>query len=134
MKNSCGHSLKNQKLLQSNVFSCIACSKRKVDNKTITRKNRNESISYLEQIQGDIYGLMHPSCESFGYFMVLIDASTKWSHICLLSTRNHAFAKLITHLRAHFLDYPIKKICIDNVGELTSHVFHEYCISIGIEV
>ena len=66
--------------------------------------------------------------------MVLIDASTRWSHICLLSTRNQVFAKLLVQLRAHFPDYLIKKFCFDNTGEITSHVFHEYCISIGIKV
>ena len=69
--------------------------------------------------------------------MVLIDASTRWSHICLLSTRNQAFAKLLAQLiklRAHFPDYPIKKIRLDNAGEFTSHAFNEYCMSIGIEV
>jgi len=24
-------------------------------------------------------------------------------------------------------------MCFDNIGEITSHVFHEYCISIGME-
>jgi len=67
----------------------------KVDNKTIIRKNRNESISFSEQIQDDICGPIHPPCGSFIYFMVLIDASTRWSHICLLSTHNQVFAKLL---------------------------------------
>jgi len=66
--------------------------------------------------------------------MVLIDASTRWSHISLLSTRNQVFAKLLVQLRVDFLDYQIKKTCFDNIGEITSHAFHEYCISIGIEV
>jgi len=66
--------------------------------------------------------------------MVLIDATTRWSHICLLSTRNQVFAKLLVQLRAHFTDYSIKKICFDNTGEITSHAFHEYCISIRIKV
>ena len=68
------------------------------------------------------------------YFIVLIDASTRWSHICLLSTRNQVFAKSLVQLRVHLPDYPIKKICFDNTSEITSHAFHEYCISIGIEV
>ena len=78
-------------------------------------KNRNESISFLERIQGDICGPIHPPCGSFRYFMVLIIASTRWSHICLLSTRNKAFAKLLAQLiklTAHFPDYPIKKILL----------------------
>jgi len=69
--------------------------------------------------------------------MVLIDVSTRWSHICLLSTRNQAFVKLLAQLiklRAHFPDYPIKKIHLDNAAEFTSHAFNEYCMSIGIEI
>jgi len=66
------------------------------------------------------------------HFMVLIDSSTKWSHICLLLARNQVFAKLLVQLRAHFPNYPINFFY--NTGEITSHAFHEYCISIGIEV
>ena len=69
--------------------------------------------------------------------MVLIDALTKWSHVCLLSTRNIAFARLlaqIIRLQAQFPNYPIKKIHLDNAGEFTSHAFNDYCMSIGINV
>ena len=137
-KKSYGHPLKNQKFLQSNDFSCIACSQRKVDNETINRKIRNESISFLDKkIQCDICGPIHPLCWSFRYFIVLIDASTRWSHIFLLSTCNHIFTKLLAQLiklKTHYPDYLIKKIRLDNAGEFKSHIFHEYCISIGIEV
>jgi len=61
----------------------------------ITIKIRNESISFLKRIQGDIYGLIHPSCGSFRYLMVLIDTSNRWLHICLLSTSNKTFSKLL---------------------------------------
>ena len=69
--------------------------------------------------------------------MVLIDVSSKWSHICLLSSRNIAFARLISQiirLRAQFLDYPIKKIRLDNAGEFTSQTFDSFCTSIRIDV
>ena len=69
--------------------------------------------------------------------MVLIDASSKWSHVCLLSTRNMAFAKLlaaIIKLRAQFPDHTIKKIRLDNAGEFTSQTFDDYCMSVGIDV
>ena len=69
--------------------------------------------------------------------MVLIDASTRLSHVCLLSTRNVAFARLlaqIIRLRAQFHDYPIRKICLDNTNEFTSQTFNDYCMSIGIDV
>ena len=69
--------------------------------------------------------------------MILIDASTRWSHICLLFTRNVAFARLlvqIIRLRAQFLDHPIKTIRFDNAGEFSSQAFLDYCMSIGIDV
>ena len=69
--------------------------------------------------------------------MVLIDASTRWSHVSLLSTRNVAFAKLlaqIIRLRAQFPDYTIKKIRLDNAGEFTSQTFNDYCMSIGLDI
>ena len=94
-------------------------------------------ITFLEQIQGDICGPITPPCGPFRYFMVLIDASTRWSHVCLLATRNVAFARLlaqIIQLRDNFLDYQIKRIWLDNAGEFTFQVFNDYCMSIGITV
>ena len=69
--------------------------------------------------------------------MVLIDASTRWSHVCLLSTCNVAFARSlaqIIRLRAQFPDHPIKIIRLDNAGEFSSQTFLDYYMSIGIDV
>ena len=68
--------------------------------------------------------------------MVMIDASTRWSHVCLLSTRKHAFAKLITQvirLRANQPKYQIKSIRMDNAAEFSSKAFNDYCMALGIE-
>ena len=70
-----------------------------------------ESPIFLERIHGDICEPIHPPCGPFCYFMILIDVSTRWSHVCLLSTRNVAFARLfaqIIKLQAQFSDHPIK--------------------------
>ena len=40
-------------------------------------KIQNESPMFLERIQGDICGLIHPPCGPFRYFMALIDASSR---------------------------------------------------------
>jgi hypothetical protein len=69
--------------------------------------------------------------------MILIDASTRWSHVYLLATKNIIFARLlaqIIQLRANFSDYQIKSIRLDNAGEYTSRFFNDYCMSIGIKV
>ena len=83
---------------------------------------------FLARIQGDRCGPIHPPYGPFRYFMVLIDASSKWSHNCLLSTQNVAFAKFLAQkikLRVQFPNYTI-------TGELTSKAFNDYCMSIGI--
>ena len=69
--------------------------------------------------------------------MVLIDASTRWSHICLISSRNVAFARLlaqIIRLSAQFPDHPIKTIRLNNACEFSSQTFLDYCMSIGMDV
>ena len=69
--------------------------------------------------------------------MVLVDASTRWTHVASLSTRNAPFPKLLAQiikLQAHHPDYPIKSIRLDNAGEFTSKTFDDYCMSIGIKV
>ena len=137
IENSNGHKLKNQKILQTNEFSCAACSLGKMVTRPSLAKVGTESPTFLERIQGDICGPIHPPCGPFRYFMVLIDASTRWSHVSLLSTRNLAFARLlaqIIRLRAQFPDYPIKIIRLDNASEFTSQAFNDYCMSIGIKV
>ena len=61
--------------------------------------------------------------------MVLIDAPGKWSHVCLLSSQNVLFARLITQiikLWMQFPNYQIKKIRLDNAGEFTSQASHFY--------
>ncbi|KAL6575046.1 hypothetical protein OROMI_012331 [Orobanche minor] len=66
--------------------------------------------------------------------MVLVDVSTCWSHVALLSTKNAAFAKLLARvicLRAHHPDHHVRSIRLGNAGEFTSKVLDEYCISIG---
>ena len=137
IETSNGHSLKNQKIFQANELSCVACSQGKLISRPSLNKVGYESPSFLERIQGDICGPIHPPCGPFRYFMVLIDASTRWSHVCLLSSRNLAFARLlaqIIRLRAHFPDYPIKKIRLDNAAEFSSQAFNDYCMSIGITI
>ncbi|CAL2247903.1 unnamed protein product [Prunus armeniaca] len=137
ISNSNGHLLKPHHSTLSIDQSCKACSQGKLIIRPSSSKLGFECPSFLQRIQGDICGPIHPSCGPFRYFMVLIDASTRWSHICLLSTRNVAFSRLfaqIIKLRAQFPDNPIKSIRLDNAGEFTSQTFDAYCMSLGIDV
>jgi hypothetical protein len=96
-----------------------------------------EPLKFLERIQGDICGPIQPLSGPFRYFMVLIDASTRWSHMCLLSTRNHAFAKIMTQvirLKAHYPKHQIQKICLDNAARFSYRAFNDYCMAQGIHI
>ena len=138
VENTYGHPLKDQKFPKfDKVPLCTSCSLGKLITRPSPLKVENESPMFLERIQGDICGPIHPPCGPFRYFMVLIDASSRWSHVSLLSTRNVAFAKFLAQiikLRAHFPDYTVKRVRLDNAGEFTSHAFNDYCMSIGIVV
>jgi hypothetical protein len=82
-----------------------------------------EPLRFLECIQGDICGPIQPLCGPFRYFIVLIDASIRWSHVCLLSTCNHDFTKFLTQvirLKVNYPEYRIKSICMDNSTEFSS--------------
>ncbi|GJZ53702.1 copia protein [Tanacetum coccineum] len=115
------HPLKDRKILQMDKMApCTSCSLGKLIARPSPLKVEKESLVFLERIQGDICGPIHPPCGPFSYFMALIDASSRWSNVSLLSTRNVAFAKFLAQiikLRAHFWDYTVKRVRLDNVGE-----------------
>ena len=129
------HPLKNQKILLPNEYPCATYSQGKLIVRPSFSKVTFESPVFLKRIHIDISRLIHPPCGLFCYFMVLIDVSTRWSHVCLLLTRNVArLLAQIIKLRAHFPDYPIKAIGLDNVGEFTSQTCTDYCMSVGINI
>lgn len=91
----------------------------------------------LSRLHGDICGPINPMSGPFRYFLVLIDASGKQSHVSLLSTRNLAFANLLSMIirfKAHFPDYPIKTLRMDNAQEFRSRSFEDYCTATGIDL
>ena len=135
INSSAGHGIKSTQIPKE--FLCVSCAKGKLITKPSYLKVKSESPSFLQRLHGDICGPIHPLSGPFRYFMVLIDASTKWSHVCLLSTRNHAFAKFIAQiirLRASFPENRIQSIRMDNAGEFTSKAFNDYCLAMGIDV
>ena len=79
IEHSHGHQLKNQKIILPNEYSCVACSQGKLMSDHLL----SESPVFLERIHGNICGPIHPPCGPFRYFMILVDASTRWSHVCL---------------------------------------------------
>jgi len=137
INSSVGHGIKTTQFPKPEDFLCTACAQGNLITKPSYLKVKSESLAFLERIQGDICGPINHLSGPFRYFMVLIDASTKWSHVCLLSTRNHAFPKFIAQiirLHASFPENRVKSIWMDNVGEFTSKAFNDYCLASGIDV
>ena len=95
VQNSNGHPLPSRQILVTDGYTCAACSKGKIIIRPSFTNVKFESPSFLERIQRDICGPIHPPSGPFRYFMVLIDASIRWSHVCLLSSRNVSFARLL---------------------------------------
>ena len=62
IENSHGHSLKDQKIHQMNKIPCTACSLGKLIMRPSPGKIAIESPTFLERIQGDICGPIHPPC------------------------------------------------------------------------
>jgi transposase InsO family protein len=137
ISNSIGHSLSNAKFLQSSDFMCTACATGKLILRLSSRKIQAEPLKFLEHIQGDICGPIQPLFGPFRYFMVLVNASTQWSHVCLFSTRNHAFAKIIAQvikLKAEHHEHQIQSIRMDNAAKFSSRAFNDYCMALRIQV
>ena len=101
-----GHYLTTGHISSHTDYNCLACTQGKFITRPSSLKVDSDTPQFLERIQGDICGPIDPTSGPFRYFMVLVDASTSWSHVCLLSTRNLAYARLLAQiikLRAHFL-------------------------------
>jgi len=131
-----GHNLQVSHLVKG-MKPCEFCALGKFVSRPHKWKLPHELPVMLQIIQGDICGPIDPPCGPFRYFLGLIDASTKWSYVSLLASRNQAFPKLlaqIIQLRARFSDHPIQSIRLDGAREFKSQAFKTYCESTGIQL
>jgi hypothetical protein len=85
ISNSSGHNLNAAKFPKSLDFMCTTCGIGKLILRLSLIKIKVEPLKFLERIQGEICGPIKPLSGPFRYFMFLIDASTRWSHVYLLS-------------------------------------------------
>ncbi|KAJ0857525.1 putative GAG-pre-integrase domain-containing protein [Helianthus annuus] len=72
IKSATWHPLKNLKVLLPQDLLCAACSLGKLITRPSQTKLVHETPSFLERIQRDICGPIHPPCGPFRYFLVLI--------------------------------------------------------------
>ena len=136
-EHSHGHPLKNQEIILPNECSCVASSRSKLIVRPSFTKIMSELLVFLERIHEDICGPIHLLCGPFHYFMILIDAFTRWSHVCLILTCNVAFARLLAQmiiLQVQFPNYPIQVIRHGNTDEFTSQTFIDYCMLVRINI
>ena len=75
---------------------CQACVQGKLIAKPSPWTLPHELPPMLSRLHGDICGPISPMSGPFQYFLVLVDASGKQSHVSLLSTRNLVFANLLS--------------------------------------
>ena len=120
------HQFKDHKILTNDEYTCLTGLTKELITRLSKSKVASESSKFLERLHGDICELIYPSCRLFWYYMVLIDVSTKQSYVSLLSTRNLAFARLLTQIicfKAQFPNYLIKTIRSDNPSEFILNSF-----------
>ena len=130
-----GHNL--QPASVNSMSLCEACVQGKLIAKPSLYKLPHELPPMLSRLHGDICGPITPMSGPFRYFLVLVDASGRQSHVSLLSSRNLAFANLLSMLirfKAHFPDYPIQTLRMDNAQEFRSKAFEDYCKATGIDL
>jgi hypothetical protein len=133
--NCTGHNL--NKFPKTYDFICTTCATMKLILRPSPLKIHTEPLKFLERIHGDICGPIQPTSGPFKYFMVLINASTRWSHVCLLSTQNQTFVKImvqVIRLKASFPENRIQSIRLDNAAGFSSRSFNDYCTTEGIQV
>ena len=85
----------------------------------------------------DVCGPINPPCGPFRYYQAIKDESNIFRKVELLTTRNDVMPKLlvnIIHFKAHFPQYPIKRIRVDNAGEYLSKSMEEFCKANGTDL
>jgi hypothetical protein len=84
--NSSCHNLNSVKFPKSSDFMCIACVTGKLILRPSPLQIKVEPLKFHERIQEDTCGPNKSLSGPFRYFMVLIDAFTRWSHVSSVDT------------------------------------------------
>jgi hypothetical protein len=96
--------------------------------KTCISQNSPKATQFLEWVMCDICSLVQVLSGHYRYFIVIIDASRLWSHVCLLCVGNHAFDKILN------IENLNKFILIENTTKLFSHFFNDYCMTLELKL
>jgi hypothetical protein len=77
---------------------CLACSQGKLIIQPSISKTPMSIPPFLHQLKADVCGPVDPPSGPFCFFLVIIDSSTKWSQVSLLSTRDLVFPRILAHI------------------------------------
>jgi hypothetical protein len=89
---------------------CTACSHSKLITCPSISKSAHAILQFLD---ADACGPIEPPNGPFGFFLAIVDLSSKWSQVSLLSTRNTVFARILANIlrrRAKFPNSPIRTL------------------------
>jgi hypothetical protein len=87
--NSSDHNLNSAKFPKSLNFMCTSYATEKLILRPSPIKIKVKPLKFLERIQGDICGPIKQLSGPFRHFIVLIDASTRWSHVSSVDTKSY---------------------------------------------
>ena len=88
-----GHPLLSRHIVVSNDTPCKACSQGKLVIRPSQLKVDADPHHFCKEFKGIFVGLFNHLVDHFGIFMVLLMQSTRWSHVCLLSTQECSFCE-----------------------------------------
>lgn len=115
---------------------CVPCAQGKLVRQPFEYKEPSQSPQFLECLHSDVCGPIDPPSGPFRYCMVLVNASSRFSHVTLFLSQNLVFPCLLAQLiklQVYFPDTPIKFLRMNNASEFCSQSFDLYRLSVGIK-
>jgi hypothetical protein len=97
---SAGHGINTSHFPKPKDFLCTSCATGKLIIRPSYHKIKDESLRFLERIQDDICGPIHPLSGPFQYFMVLrcfyevepcVPIINTEPYLCKINCPNHSF-------------------------------------------
>ena len=115
---------------------CDNCLAGKQRRSSFQVQARVRAVDILDQVHGNIYGLITPTTPSCSrYFLLLVDDMSRYMWLCLLASKDQAPAAIQRFKGAAEVesDRKLKVLRTDRGGEFNSVEFGAYCAEEGIQ-